>query len=154
MRARKSWRVRWPWRHVANPPIDALDLRPVWLPLRRDGAFNGEIRDALRGAAGVYAIRERGARTVLYVGESHDGPGGRGYESARRMYQTIKRHFYPWDAGSEWVHRRGGDLDVALWITAPADARQVEETLIADLEPVHASGHFTADDETIEGVPF
>lgn len=149
----KSWAVRWPWKRRPNPPIDALDLRPVWLPLRRDGRFNASIRDAVRGAAGVYAIRERGSRTVLYVGESHAAPdGAKGYESTRRMWQTLKRHFFPWSVGSEWIHKGSGDLDVALWITAPEDARTVEETLIADLEPVHASGHFIPED--VVGVPF
>lgn len=142
-------------RMVANPsPVDRLDLRPHWVPLRRGGAYNALAREAMRGKSGVYAVREpESARTVLYVGESHSPAG-----SPLRWWKTLLRHFQPgsgtFEARSEWVHKRGGDLDVALWRAAPSEAREVEGQLIAELEPIHARSGFESAPEDVEGVPF
>lgn len=42
-----------------------------WHVLRRGGEWNANIREAVRGRNFVYAIRQAGTSTVLYVGEAH-----------------------------------------------------------------------------------
>ena len=47
-----------------------------------------------RGASGVYVIRDRDTREVLYVGESH----------SRRLYETLTRHFQRWRRKKQFWH--------------------------------------------------
>lgn len=138
-------RELWPWRVPRpNPPIDRLQIRPEWLPLRRDGKWSAAIREVLKGRAGVYAIRERSnPSTVLYVGESHRG-GSREPNNPAQFFKQILRHFSrhePTRASGItpiWTHLRPGDLDVALWLIAPSETWCLEGLIIAELEPLHA----------------
>jgi hypothetical protein len=58
-------------------------------PVAGDGEGFAEWIGALRGHGlnGVYLIRDRRTRQILYIGESHTG----------RLYETMTRHLYPWN---------------------------------------------------------
>lgn len=130
--------ISWPWRKRLNPPPQQLRLgRPHWRALRRGGVWSSEVRDLVRGEAGVYAVRETSnPETVLYVGESHS-PSAR---APLRFWKTLLRHFHgasTFGKRGEWTYQGTHDLDVALWITAPGEAYEAEGVLVADLEPLH-----------------
>lgn len=134
------WRVEWPWRERLNPPPAALRLGPPeWRPLRRSGEWSSEVRELVRGKAGVNAVRESSnPGTVLYVGESHS-PGPR---APLRFWKTLLRHFQGQSSFrkmGEWAYSGTHDLDVALWLTPPSAAYEAEGQLIADLEPLHTT---------------
>lgn len=139
--SRERWAVSWPWQNRRlNPPPAAMRLgAPEWIPLRRSGSWASEVRELVRGEAGVYAIREASnPGTVLYVGESHT-PSPR---NPLRFWKTILRHFQgqsSFEKMGEWTYRGSRDLDVALWITPPSKAFEAEGILIADLEPLHTT---------------
>jgi len=95
---------------------------------------------ALRGASGVYVIRERAASgkpTVVYVGESHTG----------RLYETLTRHFQDWrrykgfwrgqyaeghDPGMTYPRDR---VEVATRVMTGPNAIDEERRLIRRLNP-------------------
>lgn len=129
--------VKWPWRKKPNPVPDELLLRrPRWMALRRSNAWSEDVKKLLRGQAGVYAVREKGGKSVLYVGESHS-PG----REVNRFWKTLLRHFQPgngsFERRNEWVYRGNRDLDVAVYLTPPSEAFEAEGRLIAYLEPAH-----------------
>jgi hypothetical protein len=78
----------------------------------------------LRGMSGVYALRDRGSKEVVYVGESHTG----------RLYQTLVRHFQDksgrFRALGEWVHGAPLRLEVAWWQCGPSSALRRERDAI------------------------
>lgn len=94
---------------------------------------------ALRGLSGAYVIRERlGARkpVVVYVGQSQ----------AKRLYETLTRHFQRWERrkkfwGGQFSANDPGTtyeraaVDVAVSITDAADALDEEARLIRRLSP-------------------
>lgn len=92
---------------------------------------------ALRGASGVYVIRERSTREIVYVGES----------SAGRLYETLTRHFQEWRRWKGFwrgQYAEGHDpglsyprasVEVAVRITSSADALDEEARLIRRLRP-------------------
>lgn len=55
-------------------------------PIEVDGALADWIYE-LRGHNGVYLIRERVSREIVYVGESHSS----------RLFETMTRHLYAWN---------------------------------------------------------
>ena len=98
------------------------------------------LRD-LQDQAGVYVLRERqadGTAPIVYVGMS-----------SGKLYDTITRHLQTWRRAESkgWVgkytardHDPGltyqrGRIEVAVLLTAPADARDTELALIAELAP-------------------
>jgi hypothetical protein len=132
--------VSWPWRQRLNPAPAELELgRPAWRALRRSGEWAREVRELVRGEAGVYAIRETSnPETVLYVGESHSPSS----KAPLRMWKTILRHFQAarsFERMGEWTYSGTHDLDVALWLTPPSEAFEAEGRLIARLEPLHTT---------------
>ncbi|MCL4209290.1 MAG: hypothetical protein HRU76_13800 [Phycisphaeraceae bacterium] len=83
----------------------------------------------LRGESGVYIIRDRASREVLYVGESHTG----------RLYATITRHFQAWDnsqntAGPTYWR---DDVEVAVRVLCggACESEPEQDRLIALLDP-------------------
>lgn len=66
-----------------------------WVPLRRNGKWNRELRKALRGKAGVYAIKKHDERQAMYVGEGGKRRGAPHLHSKDpdRLLRTILRHF-------------------------------------------------------------
>ena len=81
------------------------------------------------GASGVYVLRDRTSREVLYVGESHTG----------RLYRTLLHHFHDpkgrFEALSEWVHRAPERLEVLVFETSASEALEAEQEAIAHYEP-------------------
>lgn len=91
---------------------------------------------ALKGKAGVYVIRDRESREILYVGSS-----------ASRLYDTLTRHFQVWRRWkSFWKgqYSEGHDpgltynrdsVEVAVRVTSPSDSLDEEMRLIRRLAP-------------------
>lgn len=88
-------------------------------------------------ASGVYAVRDRRSKRVLYVGESHSD----------RLKYTLTRKFQSWDApgGGRGRGERGhrgsitlGDpsrVEVRIWYTSREEALPLEEELRFELDP-------------------
>lgn len=122
----------------------SLELRNASLTYRPIGA-TGEAYPAwvraLRGASGVYVIREQqrdGSDPIVYVGESHTG----------RLYQTLTRHFQTWRRYKRfWTGQYGGQghdpgltyardrVTVAVRTLSPDRAIDEEARLIKRLRP-------------------
>jgi hypothetical protein len=94
----------------------------------------------LRGASGVYIIRERqpdGSTPIVYVGESHTG----------RLHETLTRHFQAWrrwktfwrdqytEGHDPGLTYERGACEAAAMTTSPADAVDFEARLIRRLRP-------------------
>lgn len=81
----------------------------------------------LRNQSGVYIIRRRDDRKVLYIGESHSG----------RLATTIKRHFWTWDDAPERPHFTYDpeDVEIAVITTPPSAAREHQNRLIRKILP-------------------
>jgi len=97
-----------------RPPCDANGVFADWL-------------NALRNLSGVYVLRNRRTREVLYVGQSSTG----------NLAKTLKRHFYPWRDDAERVHftydRHA--VEVAVRVTPPPAAVGAQDNLIRRLDP-------------------
>ena len=142
-----------PWVPVDGyRPIVERDARVAGIPLHGPGLRNGALvyhpvgergepypdwLRALRGSSGVYIIRDRATREIIYVGESSTG----------RLYATLTRHFQGWrrwkgfwrgqyaeghDPGLTYPR---GACEVAVRVTSPADALNDEARLIRRLRP-------------------
>lgn len=110
---------------------------------------------ALRGASGVYVIRERqadGSAPIVYVGSANTG----------RLYETLTRHFQAWRRGKPYWRGMFGRNDpgptydrsraeAAIVLTDDDDARTVEAELIALLAPrenkIHQANDAPSDDD-------
>lgn len=81
----------------------------------------------LVGRCGVYVIRDRRTRRVLYVGESHSG----------RLYETLTRHFQAWgripEGGGVSYHR--GDVEAAVTGMGACGTEALQAHLIGELRP-------------------
>ena len=103
-----------------------LDFRP----LMGDGFFStfdgwpAWLRD-LRRRCGVYVIRRRNDKQVLYVGESHTG----------RLYKTITRHFQAWSGKTAGPLYDRQAVEVAVRVTPPPAAVGAQNNLIDRLAP-------------------
>lgn len=128
--------------------------RAKWFQVGKTGEpYPARLRD-LDGKSGCYLIRIDGGPCV-YVGESHTG----------RLRKTLTRHFQDWRRASpggakglEYARRYGGPHDpgptyersrcaVAVFLTAPGSARDLETELIRRYRP-------TDQGEAVEDVPF
>lgn len=79
----------------------------------------------LAGKSGVYVIRERFTKQVLYVGESH----------TNRLKKTLLRHFQAWSGKTAGQRYGRGAVEISCQVTAPAAAVARQNTLIAKLRP-------------------
>jgi hypothetical protein len=72
---------------------------------------------ALRGQSGVYVIRDRATREVLYVGESHSG----------NLYETLTRHLQQWNRWTKrsWWPGQFAESDHDPGLTYARDAVEV-----------------------------
>ncbi|MBX3156809.1 MAG: peptidoglycan DD-metalloendopeptidase family protein [Deltaproteobacteria bacterium] len=132
-------------RAVAAP--GAVARNGALSPYRSVGATGEPYPDwvrALRGEAGVYAIRDARTREVLYVGSS-----------TTRLYDTLTRHFQTWPGqyseNDPGVTYDRASVEVAVRRTAPTNALDVEMRLIARLAP---RDNVIGQRELVEEVPF
>ena len=105
------------WR---RPTHDGVNLAPWFAGLARQN--------------GVYAIRDI-LGEVLYVGESHTG----------RLKKTLARHFQRWEgptAGPTFDRRQ---VEVAVVITEPGQAVELQNEWIAKWQPRYNSQGKTPD---------
>lgn len=76
-----------------------------------------------QGASGVYAIRDRRSRRVLYVGESHTGA----------LRRTLLRHFQAWRLPNRWYDPTRCEV---TWLrTRPSEAVKKQGAWIRELRP-------------------
>jgi hypothetical protein len=114
--------------------------RAKWFSVGRAGEpYPARLRE-LDGRSGCYLIRPNGGR-VAYVGESHTG----------RLRKTLTRHFQDWKRGGGkkadfWREHYGqqhdpgttydrGRCEVAVFLTSPANAKDLEIELIRRYRP-------------------
>lgn len=87
----------------------------------------------LREASGVYVIRTRRSKLVLYVGESHTG----------RLYDTITRHFQDWSSGQDRIEYDRHRVEIGVFVMPKSRAYDHQVELIKRLRPrdnvVHAA---------------
>jgi len=123
-------------------------------------------REATRGRAGVYLLRQVGAAQVEYIGSAFVGETG-AKRGPLAFWKTIKRHLHACRFRNRYGKKRRGNYDfqsdnfcaqdaakeyeVAIMITAPADARRYEQAAINKYRP-----HYNAQnlDRMAEVVPF
>jgi murein DD-endopeptidase MepM/ murein hydrolase activator NlpD len=146
------------WQSAADSKVTKLDpaaLMKVW-PLVGGAAAQTSVRNAglvyrpvgasrepyrqwvrdLKGESGVYIIRERDSREIVYVGSS-----------VNRLYDTLTRHFQTWRRWKGFWKGQYGEghdpgltydrhsVDVAVRITRASDALDEESRLIQRLRP-------------------
>lgn len=108
----------------------------AYRPVGERGERYPEWVQRLRGASGVYVIREIGG-PIVYVGSS-----------VRRLYETLTRHFQTWRRWKgywrEHQFAEGADpgltydrnsVEVAIKLTTPDDAHEEELRMIRRLQP-------------------
>jgi hypothetical protein len=138
------------WRGGPKDPIDPAPEMKKWRVVGaqlRNGRFLYRpvgashepypqwVRD-LKGESGVYIIRERSSREVVYVGSS-----------VGRLYDTLTRHFQIWRRWKGFWRGQYGEghdpgltyerdsVEVAVRITRASDALDEESRLIQRLRP-------------------
>jgi hypothetical protein len=130
----------WARRAVVGWAAPARNAGLTYRPVGGRGERYPDWLRALKGASGVYVIRERrgnGKPVVVYVGQSNAG----------RLYETMTRHFQAWrrwkgfwrgqfaeghDPGLTYEREHA---DAAVRVTSPADSLDEEARLIARLRP-------------------
>jgi len=80
---------------------------------------------ALNGRSGVYVIRDKGSKEVLYVGESHTG----------RLYATLTRHFQAWSGKTAGPTYSRDAVEIAIRLTPPGAAVPAQNALICRMHP-------------------
>lgn len=129
-----------------------LTYRSVGAPGERYPAW---VR-ALRGASGVYVIRDRATGETLYVGESHAG----------KLYETLTRHLQRWRRWksywrgqySQSDHDPGvtydrDSVEIAARVLSPEGAIDEEARLIRALKPRDNVNRLAVAD-ALDEVPF
>jgi excinuclease UvrABC nuclease subunit len=97
-----------------------LEFAEPWV----EDDWTDEVWDAAK-RSGVYVIRLAQTEEVFYVGESHTG-----------RLRTLVRHFYNWDDDTQVRHTYDRHrVEVAIVISAPKEALELEALLIEELEP-------------------
>lgn len=107
-----------------------------WMGVGRAGEPYPDAVRALEGDSGVYAIRSKATRMVLYVGESHTG----------RLRRTLTRHLQGWGRdkglwrGQFSAHDPGliyprDKVEVRWWLTEASQAYETQNRLIRRLSP-------------------
>ena len=123
----------WRNRHGASSLRNAgLMYRPLGAP---GEPYPQWVRD-LKGESGVYIIRERDSREIVYVGSS-----------VGRLYNTMTRHFQQWRRWKGFWKGQYGEghdpgltynrdsVEVAVRITRASDALDEESRLIHRMRP-------------------
>jgi hypothetical protein len=125
------------WDTVPDPnELVARNASLVYRTVGTSGdAYPDWVRD-LDGKAGVYVIRDRESREILYVGSS-----------AGRLYDTLTRHLQQWHRWKGFWKGQYGEghdpgltykrdaVEVAIRLTTPSNSLDEEMSLIARLKP-------------------
>jgi hypothetical protein len=93
--------------------------RPHWEPLAEQGKPRPELRDAMRGKAGVYLLRLW--KTILRHFQACTTRGGR--------YSFGDDNFCDPDAA--------GEYEIAVMLTAPSSARELERQAVQKFNPIY-----------------
>jgi hypothetical protein len=125
------------WNIVDEPSVlVARNASPTYRAIGASGEPYPDWIRALKGKAGVYVIRERDSREIVYVGSS-----------AGSLYGTLTRHFQTWRRSKQfWRGMRGeghdpgltyarDSVEVAVRTTSPSASLDEEMRLIARLRP-------------------
>lgn len=111
-----------PYRNRAGPtPLKYRSVGSV-------GAPYPEWVRALRGQSGVYVIRDRATREVLYVGESHSG----------NLYETLTRHLQQWNRWTKrsWWPGQFAPSDHDPGLTYDRHAVEVAARVLVEDDPI------------------
>jgi hypothetical protein len=132
IRAMRSWKVLADPREKLVARNGGLMYRPVGA---RGEAYPQWVRE-LKGASGVYVIRERDSGETVYVGSSQ----GRLYDTLTRHLQTWRRFKGFWRGQYAEGHDPGltydrDSVEVAVRITRASEALDEESRLIQRLRP-------------------
>jgi hypothetical protein len=125
------------WESIANPNAAvARNATFVYRPIGESGDAYPDWVRALKGKAGVYVIRDRDSRDIVYVGSS----AGRLYDTLTRHFQTWRRYKGFWRGQYGEGHDPGltyerSSVEVAIRITSPSRSLDEEMRLIARLRP-------------------
>lgn len=101
-----------------------------------EGDLNPALRARMHGRSGIYVVRVKRHRSVLYIGESHTG----------RAWKTLLRHFHGTESfrgRGEWVCDLGcalTRLEVAFYKTHPRSCLVREAAFAKRLKPTYARG--------------
>lgn len=140
--------MRWtPFSVGASAPLEASP--PHWHKLLVGPGYNRDVFRAAHKKSGVYALKNTDTGRVLYVGHSHTG----------RLWKTMLRHIQAPDSFErvgDWVYRGSHrHLAVSVWPTPASEAGELEEEMIARLEPEgNLERRLPLGDETSDDVPF
>jgi hypothetical protein len=153
----QAWsRVRIAWSpnnaSVASQLLPRNASLTAYRPVGDRGESYPEWVRRLRGASGVYVIREIGG-AIVYVGSSV----GRLYETLTRHFQTWRRYKGFWrgqfaegaDPGLTYPRK---SVEVAIKITSPDDAHEEEMRTIRRLQP--RDNQIGQPEPEFEAVPF
>ena len=117
------------------PPLAPRNAGLTYRPVGARGEPYPEWVRSLKGESGVYVIRQGGE--AVYVGQS----------SAGKLYETLTRHLQGWRRYKGFWRGQYGEghdpglsydresVEVAVRVTAPADALDEEARLIRRLRP-------------------
>ena len=104
-----------------------LQFRPV-----KEGRKVAAWVQSLKGKSGVYLIAVRPAiapvldfPAIAYIGESHSGT----------LYKTMLRHFQRWAGPTAGPTFKPAAVQVAVIITRPGRAVDIQDALIAEHRP-------------------
>ena len=125
------------WDTVGDPSaVVARNAGFVYRPVGASGEAYPDWVRALDGRAGVYVIRDRASREIVYVGSS-----------AGHLYDTLTRHFQQWrrykgfwrgqygEGHDPGLTYRRDSVEVAVRLTTPSNALEEEMRLIRRLSP-------------------
>jgi hypothetical protein len=125
------------WEAISDPSgMVARNASFVYRPVGASGDAYPDWVRALDGRAGVYVIRDRESREIVYVGSS-----------AGRLYDTLTRHFQTWRRFKGFWRGQYGEghdpgltydrdsVEVAIRLTTPSRSLDEEMRLIRRLKP-------------------
>jgi len=82
------------------------------------------VRD-LDGKSGVYFIRDKHSKKLLYIGESHTD----------RLKKTLLHHFQAWSGNTAGVTYSRSAVDIAATVTKKSQAVENQNRLICRMKP-------------------
>lgn len=89
------------------------------------GPWPSWVGEIANGVSGVYVIRRKDDKRVLYVGESHTG----------RLRKTLLRHFQSWSGKTAGQTYNRADVEIAILKVSPGKAVSMQDRLIVALQP-------------------